>query len=222
MPQLEVYYAPGSCSRATLITLEEANAKYTPRLVAFMERDNHKPAFRALNPKGKVPLLVIDGQPLTETLAIVQWLNSAFPEAHLLPTPADPYEAAEITADLAWTTSALHALIARFRFPVIYTPQTEAHPSLREGAAKALAENFRLIDERLATRDWWHGDWSAQDAYLYWFWTRTVEGGFPGEDYPNFAAFKQRMDARPATRRVLAIEAEGEKELQARGASLPT
>lgn len=220
MPVLEIFYAPGSCSRATLIALEHAGVAYTPRLIAFMKGDNRQPDFLALNPKGKVPLLLIDGKPLTETVAIMHWLAETFPEAKLLPRPAAAYDRAKIMSDLAWASSALHALIARLRFPIMFTPMAEAHPSLREGAANALADAFRLIDARLADRDWWHGEWSAQDAYLYWVWTRAADAGFTFDNYPHFAAHKRRMDERPSTRAALAIEAKGEAELAARNATL--
>jgi glutathione S-transferase len=220
MPDLQLYYSPGSCSRASLICIEETGAAYTPKLVSFMLRENRTPEFLALNPKAKLPVLTVDGRPLSETLAIVHWLNAAYPAAGLLPRHDDPFDQAKVLSDLAWASSALHALIARYRFPMMYSQVAEAQQSLREGAGAGLADSFRLIEARLTERDWWHDTWSAQDAYLYWVWTRAVDAGFPASGYPFFAAHKRRMDERPATQAVLAAEAVGQLDLNARGGAL--
>jgi glutathione S-transferase len=220
MPELQLYYSPGSCSRASLICVEETKAPYTPALVSFMLRENRTPEFLALNPKAKLPVLTVDGRALSETLAIVYWLNATFPQATLLPQYDDPFEQAKVLSDLAWASSSLHALIARFRFPIMFSPVAEAQQSLREGAAAGLANACRLIEARLTGRDWWHGAWSAQDAYLYWVWTRAADAGFPCSDYPIFAAHKQRMDERPSTKAALAVEAAGQRDLDGRGGAL--
>jgi glutathione S-transferase len=220
MPELQLYYSPGSCSRASLICIEETGAPYTPMLVSFMLRENRTPEFLALNPKAKLPVLTVDGRPLSETLAIIYWLNSAYPASGLLPHYDDPFDQAKVLSDLAWASSALHALIARFRFPMMFSQVPEAQQSLRDGGAAGLADGFRLIEARLTGRDWWHGAWSAQDAYLYWVWTRAADAGFPCSDYPTFAAHKQRMDERPSTKAVLAAEAAGQLDLNARGGAL--
>lgn len=221
MPELTAFYAPGSCSRATLICLEETGAPYKAQLVSFMQRENRTPEFLALNPKGKIPVLLVDGKPLTETVAIVDWLNSAFPDAGLMPPTGDAFAKAKALSDLAWASSALHALIARVRFPMMYTPLAEAHESVRAGAVAGLHDAYRIVEARLADSDWWHGTWSAQDAYLYWVWTRAAEAGFPGEQFAAYTAHNQRMGQRASVRAVLALEAEGDRDLAARGASIP-
>ena len=220
MPEMKLYYAPGSCSRAALIVLEESGAPYEAQVVAFMKGEHRRPEYLALNPKGKVPLLVVDGRPLSESLAIFVWLAETFPDAKLLPRAKDVLAYAKVLSDLAWTTSALHGLIGRYRFPMMVTDQVPAFASVRDIAAKSLEQSLALIDLRLDGQDWWHGEWSAQDAYLYWAWTRAVEGGLDASAFRHFAAHKDRMEARAATQRALAREAEGERDLAARGASL--
>jgi maleylacetoacetate isomerase len=54
------------------------------------------PAYRALNPQGLVPTLEVDGHALTQSLAIVEWLEETIPEPALL--PKDPFERAEVRA----------------------------------------------------------------------------------------------------------------------------
>ena len=60
-------------------------------------RAQHSQAYRKLNPHGRVPTLLLDdGTALTQSLAIIQWLEQTYPEPALI--PADPILAARVTA----------------------------------------------------------------------------------------------------------------------------
>jgi maleylacetoacetate isomerase len=52
--------------------------------------------YRSLNAQALVPTLEVDGRPLTQSLAILEWLDEAFPEPRLL--PADPFDRATVRA----------------------------------------------------------------------------------------------------------------------------
>ena len=65
MTDLVLFSAPGTCARVPCIALEEAGAEYALRLVRFMKGEHRSPEFLALNPRGKVPTLLVGGQPLT-------------------------------------------------------------------------------------------------------------------------------------------------------------
>jgi maleylpyruvate isomerase len=61
-----------------------------PRFVHLRRGDQKGEAYRALNPQGLVPALETgDGQVLTQSLAIVEWLDESFPEPPLLPADRD-------------------------------------------------------------------------------------------------------------------------------------
>src|SRR5580700_8216036 len=83
LPMLTLYFAPGSSSMAPHIALHEIGAPFNAVRLAFSRRENHTPAYLALNPEGKVPTLVIDGRPLTEVAAILFYLAKCFPDAGL-------------------------------------------------------------------------------------------------------------------------------------------
>ena len=111
MTELTLYFAPDSCSRVPLIALEEIGCPYDLHVVAFARGEHRSPGFLALNPKGKVPTLVVDGRPLSENVAILGWLATRFPEAALLPPSDDPWDRAQVTADLAFCASGLHPMV---------------------------------------------------------------------------------------------------------------
>ncbi len=217
---ITVYYAPGSCSRAILIALEEIGIPYGARVIAFMKGEHHAPDYLAMNPKGKVPLLLVDGAPLTESVAIFGWLAEAFPDSALLPPADNAFDHAKIVSDLAWATSALHGLIGRLRFPMSIADKPEAFPGIVRFAADALAKNFAIAERRLENQPWWYDQWSAMDAYLFWAWTRAADGGFDGSAFPRFADHAQRMMDRPAVQKALAQESLGQADLEKRGAAL--
>lgn len=86
--KLTLYYAPVVCSLVPFVTLTEAGAEFDVVPVNLGKGQQNSPDYLRLNPKHKVPVLVIDGEPLTENVAIQIWIARNFPNAKLL--PADP------------------------------------------------------------------------------------------------------------------------------------
>ncbi len=82
---MKLFYSPGACSLGIHVLLEEIGASYELALVNLREGQQFSPEFRAVNPKGKVPALVIgEGRVLTEFPAIAFWLAMSFPQARLI------------------------------------------------------------------------------------------------------------------------------------------
>jgi glutathione S-transferase len=219
MSGLSLFAAPGTCARVPMIALEEAGAEYDIRLVRFMRGEHRSPDFLALNPKGKVPTLVVDGSPLTENVAIARYLATRFPDAALLPDPADPFAAAQVTADLSFCAATLHPLVTRIRMAPMMVEGEAAAASLRSRAIEDMRFLATVVSDRVGD-GWWYGDaWSVVDAYVYWAWFRITGAGFPAADFPLWAAHAGRMDARPAVQRTLAHEAAMQAQLEAEGAA---
>ena len=68
--EIALYYAPITCALAPYITLTEAGAKFEIRPLNFRKGQNMSPEYLKINPKHKVPLLIVDGKILSESLAI--------------------------------------------------------------------------------------------------------------------------------------------------------
>lgn len=83
--KLELYFSPGSCPRVSIIALEETGAPFETHLVAFMAGEHRRPEFLARNPSGKIPVLLVDGRPIVQTVAILGFLDETFPGAALFP-----------------------------------------------------------------------------------------------------------------------------------------
>ena len=78
MTELTLFFAPDTCARVSMIALEETGHPYT-ELIALKRGDHRSPRYLAINPKGRVPALFVNGRVLTENVAILLWLATRFP-----------------------------------------------------------------------------------------------------------------------------------------------
>src|SRR5215207_7496157 len=115
MPDVELYWGPGSCARVPFIALEEAGADFTLHVINRFAGDAKSPEYLAINPKGKVPTLVVDGWILTENPAIQTYIAGAYPDAGLLPT-GDERTGLQALSTMAWFASGMHPHVGRLRF----------------------------------------------------------------------------------------------------------
>lgn len=83
-------YFRSSTAYRTRIALNLKNLNYTPEAVHLLEGggQQHKPEYRALNPAGEVPTLVHNGKVLSQSFAIIEYLDELFPQPPLFPTAA--------------------------------------------------------------------------------------------------------------------------------------
>ncbi len=94
-PRLFDYFR-SSASYRVRIALNLKRIDYESEPLNLLEGGQKGPAYRAVNPQGLVPALEIDGHSLTQSLAIIDYLDSTRPEPPLV--PADPAEAAHVRA----------------------------------------------------------------------------------------------------------------------------
>ena len=104
--KLTLYYAPVACSMVPYINLSEAGADFEVVAINFRAGQHHGPEYLQVNPKHKVPALVIDGEVLTENVAINLSIARTFPQARLL--PADAKQEWQAVALMAWCASSIH------------------------------------------------------------------------------------------------------------------
>lgn len=217
MPDTRLFMAPGTCARVTAICLEEAGAAFETTVIRFLRGEHRSPEFLLLNPKGKVPTLLIDGYTLTENVAIIIYLNDRFPQAKLLPEVTTKVDRVRLLEDLSFCASTLHPIVTRIRMSPFFAGSDCAW-NVWQAGCQAMAQNFELIEEHLSGQAWWYGkDWSAMDAYLYWVFWRVAGAEFDVAPYPNYCEHAARMEARPSVKRALAREAEAEKILENEG-----
>lgn len=190
-------YAKGTCAIGIHVILEELGIPYELKKVDFSTGEQHTPAYRALNPKGKVPALVRDdGSILTEYGAIAMWLAMTNPDKKLV--PSDPEGIARVIEVIDFAVGTLHMLSWRlFRRPSVYTDNEAEHEQLQARGKEAVLKGLAVVDEQLAGKDFVAGDYSIADSALYYieFWVAEVA------KWPlptNVQAHYDRMKQRPA------------------------
>ena len=202
MPSVDLYWSPGSCARVPFIALEETGAPFTVHVLNRYIGDHQTPEYRALNPKQKVPTLVLDDWVITENPVIQIVLARTFPEARLLPT-GDERVVTEALSTMAWFASGLQPAVARQRFPGVVSDDQASLERIRMLARRELAKGFTLLEGRLSDREWLFGDWTIVDAYMLWLWFRAVGSGMDSAPFPRCDDHARRTEARPSVARVL-------------------
>jgi len=219
MHDLKLFVAPGSCARVPTIALEEIGVPFETELVRTAANQQKSADYLKINPKGKVPALVIDGQILTENVAILGWLNRMFPGANLLPSPRTPLEESRQVADLAFFSGTVHPTVTRIAMPIKFIEDADASFDLvRPKGVEAMEPIMAMINERLADQPWWYGDtWSIVDAYFFWTWWRIGVVGYDQSPFPNLVDHERRIMERPSVQRAMEREAVNIEILKAEG-----
>jgi glutathione S-transferase len=218
-----LHMAPFTCARVTAIALEEAGQSFDTRPVRFVRGEHKSSEYRRLNPLGKVPTLAIDGVILTETVAILTYLDERFHDAHLLPEATCAADRAMQLADLCFCSSTLHPIVTRIRLPAFFAG-TENALTVKQSAERSMDEYFQVVEDRLAVGPWWYdAQWSVMDGYLYWVFWRVEGAGYDVTRFPRFLAHARAMEGRPAVQRALAREDAVQAALEAEGSAfVPT
>ncbi|HLH94397.1 MAG TPA: glutathione S-transferase family protein [Xanthobacteraceae bacterium] len=199
-----LYYAPNACSLVPYVTLTEAKADFEVRTINLRREQQNAPDYLKLNPKHKVPVLVVDGRPLTENVAIQIWIARNFPQTRLL--PADPWQELQAISILAWCASGLHPFLSRINSTAKVCDLPGADESVRRLAGKLLLENFRIADDMLAGRDYFFDHFTAADAHFFWCLRRGLQLAVDFSQFEHCAAHFARMRSRPSIQKLEAFE----------------
>lgn len=197
---MKLYYTPGTCSLSPHIVAREAGLPLTLVRVDNKNKTTESGEdYRAINPKGYVPLLELDnGVRLSEGPAIVQYLADLAPASKLAPANGT-LERYQLQEWLNFITSEVHK-----QFSPLFdaTMPDEAKEKFRN----RLATRFDWIAGQLKGRDYLMESFSVADAYLFVVlgWTK-----FTGPDlarWPILREYVARVAARPHVQEALKAE----------------
>ena len=199
---LTLYYAPGACSMASHIVLEEAGDKYEAKKVDLAGGEQRTEAYLKINPQGRVPVLRLDdGYALAENTAILPYLGKRY---GLWPSGAEGD--AKALSTIGFFAASVHPAHAHVGRPERYTADTSAFPGIKEQGLKTFHGHLKQIDGMLASRQWVTDKYSVLDPYAFVFYTWGVRRELPMGELKNYTAHKDRMLKRPAVGRVVEDE----------------
>ena len=126
---LKLYFSPGACSFVPHVLLQLSGAAYEPAMVKLHKGEQHGEEYKAINPRGQVPVLVDDGKVITQIVAIILYLDQKFPEAQFLPT--EPVARAKAIEVLAWMNNTVHPTFTHIFMPHKFSDQADVQAALK-------------------------------------------------------------------------------------------
>ncbi len=201
----KLYYAPGACSLASHIALEEVGIPYETQRLNLAEGDQRKPEYLKINPRGRVPALVIDDQILTENVGIMTYLAGGHPKAGIW--PKQTWDQGKIVSSMAWLSNSVHPTYGHLVRASRYADDAGAQEAIKAKARQMYGDYLKEIDGLLAGRKWSIANhFTVLDGYLLVFYRWGNRNQFPVKELRNYTALVERVMARPAVRKVMADE----------------
>lgn len=200
---LRLHHSPMACSLASRLALIEAGLPHEVVTVRTWKGEQKSDAYRAINPRGKVPALETDDGILTESTAILPYIAGLAPDKELLP-PVGTFERAVAQSWLSFLSSTLHASLSQ----AMFAPSGCDNDAAREAALARVIAAFGEIDAHLTGRAHILHAFSVCDLYLLVFATWRAAPALAGR-LPTFAhidRFQQTMLARPGLMSVIGEE----------------
>ncbi len=201
---MKLYYAYQSCALAAHIVACEAGIAIDPVKVDIDGQTKTTADgvdFHTINPKGWVPTIVLDdGETLTESAAILQYLADLKPEAKLAPA-----QGSFARVRLQETLNHLGTDIHR-GFSPLFVRATP--PATREERTASLRRHYAVLDKQLAGRKYLLGDdYSVADAYLFAMtrWAELIKLDL--SEFTHVQSHLKSIAARPAVK--AAMDAQG-------------
>jgi glutathione S-transferase len=200
-----LYYSPAACSLAAHVVLEEIGKPFDLVRIVLGENRQHQPDYLAINPRARVPALVVDGQVLTECPAILFYLARSNPEAGLWPD--DPWTEGQALSWMSFLASSVHIAFAQILRPARYAEDASAQPAVQETGRAAAMRHLVDINARLTGSQWTLGErYTVVDPYLLFFYMMGDRVGLAMDDVPAYGRLVKRVMERPATRRAFTAE----------------
>ena len=201
-----LYYYPGNANLAPHIVLEEIGAPYRLEYVDRSENAQKSDAYVALNPNGRIPVLVDGDLILYEAAAICLHLADRHPDAELAP-PVGSEARAHLYKWLMWLTNTVQTECLVYHYAHRHTADPAGVPSVKAAAEERLNAMFDQVDEALADRPYLIGDrFSLCDPYLLMVCRFARSTTRPPRTLPRLGPYLDRIAERPAVTRAFASE----------------
>ncbi|AWV07434.1 glutathione S-transferase [Lysobacter maris] len=201
-----LYGSPSTASLVVHWLLIELGIEHELVMLDFGKREQKSPEYLKLNPQGRVPTLLIDGQVLTESTAIAMHLADLYPQAGLAPAPGSAARAAYYR----WMLFAAYTLMPAFR-AWFYSDEVagEEHAeAVRTRARAAIESAWEQVDAHLAANGpYLLGESMSAVDFVFTMlmrWSRNMPR--PGDSWPALSALAARTKALPSFREAYARE----------------
>ncbi|WP_127145848.1 glutathione S-transferase N-terminal domain-containing protein [Pelagibacterium montanilacus] len=208
---IDLYYYPTPNGHKISIMLEELGVPYTMHPIHIGRGDQFSDHFLSISPNNKIPAIVDPegpgGEPISvfESGAILKYLAEKFGQFY----PTDARERVKVDEWLFWQMGGFGPMLGQNHHFAIYAP--EKLPYAIDRYRNETHRLYGVLNKQLEGRDYICGAYSIADiATLSWSlgWERQ---GIDLAEFPNIAAWQERLKARPAVERGLALKLDEER-----------
>lgn len=199
-----LYYSPGACSMAVHVLLNEINAQFKLEKASPNAGETRTPEYLKMNPRGQVPVLLVDGKPLREGAAIITYLA----DTHKSPLlPAEGWARAQALQGLMFANSTMHPAYSRL-FGLMKMPEdTPGKALFNEQAFKQVTSLWQDVEGQLAEQPYLAGtECTVADILLTVIGNWSANFGDKIVIGPKARAMFAKVIARPAYQKALATE----------------
>ena len=202
---IDAFSLPTPNGQKVHIMLEELGVPYTYHRIDIGKGEQFTPEFLAISPNNKIPAIVDPEGPggtsisIFESGAILKYLGLKFGQFY----PTDMREQVKVDEWLFWQVGGFGPMLGQNNHFSVYAP--EKVPYAIKRYSDETHRLFRVLDKQLEGRDFITGTYSIADiASIGWAqaWERY---GVDKAELKNFAAWIERMNARPAVAKGLNV-----------------
>ncbi len=202
---MKLYHCAKSRSVRVMWLLEELGLEYEVVKMSFDPDSLQSADYLAINPFGKVPVLVDGATTMSESVAIVQYILNRYGDGRLEPDRNGP-EYGKFLQWLHFGESTMMGPVAQMASHMMFFPEELRNPAILEQGRKTWSHYLSILDKELADKDYLCGnEFSAADIVVaYGLFIVKVFRLAPDGGHANVEAYYQRLSSRPAFQKAAA------------------
>ncbi len=198
---LKLYCAPRTISTAVVVALNEAGIHWEPVRVDFASGQQTTPDYLAINPKGRVPVLMTPEGPLTEAGAILEYLGETAMPGYV---PTDPLARARMREVMFYLASTMHVNHAHKLRGYRWANEEASLADMTAKVPETMAASAAYIEGVISGPFLFGDDLTLADFYLFAVASWLEADGVDVAGYPKINNFVRAMDETRGVRRAKA------------------
>ena len=198
---MQLFYTPNTISMSVAIALQEAGIAHDLTLVDFSKSQQTGADYLAINPKGRVPTLIIEGRAFTETGALLELIASLATLKNLIPT--DPLQVAQMRSVMFYLASTMHINHAHRMRGSRWANSKSSFDDMTAKVPETMAASAQYVEDECLTGPFVSGDmFSVADIYLFNVCTWLEGDSVSVSNYPKITGHMAMMETRASVRKI--------------------
>ena len=203
---IDLYYWGTPNGHKISIALEEMGLEYQVFPINILENDQFQPDFLRISPNNKIPAIVDQDGPKGEAIsvfesgAILQYLGRKRGQFY----PSDEQSRVEVEQWLMWQMGGFGPMLGQNHHFSKFAPERIGYAT--ERYVNETKRLYGVLDKQLFGQNYVAGEYSIADMAIFPWILRYEWQQIDINDYPNVKAYMERIQARPAVQRALALQ----------------